>query len=208
MPTPPCPGGRDLEPVGRQIKGHLQLQRGTGIGVLAFGLLGRLRRSRRSRLVDSRDLVRNQFFDLIDRSHGERCTVLFFGQGGAPLKLRAVNLDHRPDGLRLGPRDGFGVLWLEFDLSDQSFGIKSTTFDEVGLLEGGLPLFRKRHKPPLQGFRGVGAIGRTWGRHRRTRIKPAPISSYNPQTLPILSRGRSGFDWVLACDARAQASRI
>ena len=23
MPTPPCPGGRNLEPVGRQIKGHL-----------------------------------------------------------------------------------------------------------------------------------------------------------------------------------------
>ena len=117
----------------------------------------------------------------------------------AEFALVAVDLDDGADGLGLRAGDGFGVLGLELDLPDQSFGIEAPTFDQVGFLESGLPFLRQGHKPPLQGFRGVGAIGRTRGRHRRNRIKPAPFSPYNPQTLPILSKDRSGFGWVWAC---------
>ena len=175
------PGGGNLQTVRGEIEAHLQLQRGAGVGVLAFGLLRRLGRGGHGGLIDRRELIGEQFLDLIKRSHGERRAILLFRQRGPPVHLAVDDLDDRADGLLLGPGDGFGALRLEFDLSDQSFGIESASFGEVGGLEDVFPVFRQGREPPLQGFRGVGAVGRTRGRHRRSKIRPRRVWSYNPQ---------------------------
>ena len=175
------PGGGNLQTVGGEIEAHLQLQRGASVGILAFGLLRRLGRGGHGGLIDRRELIGEQFLDLIQRSHGERRAVLLFRQRRPPIDLAVDDFDDRADGLFFGPGDGFGALRLEFDLSDQSFGIESATFGEVGGLESVFPVFRQGREPPLQGFRGVGAVGRTRGRHRRYLIRPREVWPYNPQ---------------------------
>ena len=167
VPSPAGPAGGDLQPVGGKFEGHLQLERRPGVGILALRLFGRLGGGRHGGLVDRRQLIGQQLLDLVDRGDGERRSVLLFRQRSAPFDFAVDDLDDGSDRLLFGAGDGLGALGLEFDLSDQSFGIEPATFGEVGGLEGVFPVFGQGRKPPLQGFRGVGAVGRTRGRHRR-----------------------------------------
>ena len=172
VPSPTGPAGGDLQPVGGKFEGHLQLERSPGVGILALRLFRGLGGGRHGGLIDRRQLIGQQLLDFIDRGHGEGRSVLLFGQRSAPVEFAVDDLDDGSDRLLLGAGDGLGALGLEFDLSDQSFGIEPATFGEVGGLEGVFPVFRHGRKPPLQGFRGVGAVGRTRGRHRRWLITP------------------------------------
>ena len=137
------------------------------MSVLAFRLLGCRGRRRGGGLVDCRDLIGDEFLNLVDGCDGERCPVFLLGERSAPLEFLAIDLDYRAHRLRLGTCDRFGILDLELNLPDQPFGVESTPFKQIGLIEGFLPFIWQRHEPPFQGFSGVGAISRTWGRHRR-----------------------------------------
>jgi hypothetical protein len=167
VPSPAGPAGGDLQPVGGKLEGHLQLQRSPGVGILALRLFRGLGGGRHGGFVDRRQLIGEQLFDLIQGGHGEGRSVLLFGQRSAPVEFAVDDLNDGADGLLLRAGHGLGALGLEFDLSDQAFGIEPATFGEVGGLEGVFPVFGQGREPPLQGFRGVGAVGRTRGRHRR-----------------------------------------